>query len=65
MKFKSETLIQMAALVAKESKSVKYKVGCIIEKDSNIIASGCNGTTTGADNCCQVAQSNQWDMSGK
>ncbi|WP_272661339.1 deaminase [Providencia sp. PROV089] len=63
MKFKPETLMDIAFSIAKESKCVKYKIGCVIEKDGNIIATGCNGTPTGSRNCCQVANDKQWNMS--
>ncbi|EPG3568346.1 deaminase [Providencia rettgeri] len=62
MKFKPETLMDIAFSIAKESKCIKCKVGCVIEKDGSIIATGCNGTTTGARNCCQVGLMKDWDM---
>lgn len=63
MKFRPETLMNMAVLVSRESKCVKYQVGCVIEKDGRIIATGCNGTPAGALNCCDVSESKGWDMS--
>jgi dCMP deaminase len=36
------------------SKCVSHKVGCVIVKDDDIIATGYNGTPYGYPNCCEV-----------
>lgn len=46
--------IQIAELISKFSKCRSKQVGCIIVKDRRIIASGCNGTPSGAINCCDI-----------
>jgi dCMP deaminase len=46
--------MDIAHRVAKESYCERKKVGAILVKDNrNIIAYGYNGTTSGADNCCE------------
>lgn len=46
--------INIANEIAKFSKCRAKQVGCIIVKDRRIISSGCNGTPTGAVNCCEI-----------
>lgn len=45
--------------IAKFSKCRSKQVGCIIVKDRKIISSGCNGTPTGAVNCCDIFDPNR------
>ncbi|QXN70143.1 putative dCMP deaminase [Bacillus phage vB_BspM_Internexus] len=44
--------MDIAKRVAIESKCAAKQVGCIIEKDTNILAVGINGTASGKENCC-------------
>lgn len=46
--------MNMALEYAKFSKCQSIKVGCLIVKDRRIISSGCNGTPSGAVNCCEL-----------
>lgn len=52
--------MQLAYLVAQESKCISWKVGAIISKDERIISTGYNGTPAGQANCCEVAEENGW-----
>lgn len=52
--------MQLAYIVAQESKCVSWKVGAIIVKDERIITTGYNGTPAGQLNCCDVAYDNNW-----
>tara|TARA_R110002051_G_scaffold11808_6_gene42569 strand:+ start:756 stop:1187 length:432 start_codon:yes stop_codon:yes gene_type:complete len=47
------TYMSMAQVLAKLSHAVKRKVGCLIVKDTQIIAEGYNGTPRGFDNKCE------------
>ena len=47
----SQTYMQIAYLIAKNSKCVSWKVGALIEKDGRIISTGFNGTPAGQVNC--------------
>lgn len=47
------TLMNIAHIVAKESKCIRAKVGAVIVKNKRIIATGYNGTPSGTDNCCE------------
>lgn len=49
-----KVFINIANEIAKFSKCRAKQVGCIIVKDRRIISSGCNGTPTGAINCCDI-----------
>jgi len=53
--------INIAKEIAKFSKCQSKQVGCIIVKDGRIISSGCNGTPSGAINCCDVFDKNKLD----
>jgi dCMP deaminase len=46
--------MEMAERAAQESKCAARKVGCLIVKDSNILAVGINGTMPGETNCCDL-----------
>ena len=45
--------MRMAEELAKLSYAERKKVGCLIVKDTQIIAEGYNGTPTGFDNACE------------
>lgn len=57
--------MQMAFIVAQESKCVSWKVGALIVKDTRIISMGYNGTPTKHKNCCDHAEDNDWLEDGK
>ena len=46
--------LNIASEIAKFSKCVSKQVGCVIVRDKRIISSGCNGSPSGAVNCCDV-----------
>ena len=48
-----QTYMRMAEELAKLSYAERKKVGCLIVKDTQIIAEGYNGTPTGFDNACE------------
>ena len=48
-----QTYMRMAKELAKLSYAERKKVGCLIVKDTQIIAEGYNGTPTGFDNACE------------
>lgn len=48
---KESTFIEIAKVIAKESKFVSLQVGSVIVKDSRIISMGYNGTISGSLNC--------------
>ena len=48
-----KTYMRMAEELAKLSYAERKKVGCLIVKDTQIIAEGYNGTPTGFDNDCE------------
>lgn len=48
-----KTYLDMAEVLSKLSYAEKAKVGCLIVKDTHIIAEGINGTPAGFDNCCE------------
>jgi len=50
---KDRTFMDIARLIAKESKAKKRQVGAIIVKNNSIIAVGYNGTPSGHDNTCE------------
>lgn len=50
---KDRTFMDIARLIANESKAKKRQVGAIIVKDNNILAVGYNGTPSGHDNTCE------------
>ncbi|QHJ78827.1 MAG: hypothetical protein [Caudoviricetes sp.] len=52
--------MQLAYIVAQESKCVSWKVGAIISKDERIISTGYNGTPAGQPNCRDVAEDKGW-----
>lgn len=54
------TLMQIAFLVARESKCVSHQVGAVISKDGRIIATGINGTKSGLVNCCDHSMQQGW-----
>lgn len=45
--------MEMAEALGKRSYATRKKVGCLIVKDTHIIAEGLNGTPKGFDNCCE------------
>lgn len=45
-------------VIAEQSYSRRYKVGCVIVKDDNIISFGYNGTPKDWDNNCEYEQGN-------
>jgi dCMP deaminase len=49
---KDEIFMEMAHSVAKMSKCVKYKVGCMLVHEGRVISIGYNGTPSGFINCC-------------
>jgi len=48
-----DVLMDSAFLWADLSTCNRRKVGCVIAKDSRILATGYNGTISGMDNCCE------------
>jgi len=44
----------MATQLAQLSHATRAKVGCLVVKDTHIIAEGYNGTPTGFDNKCEI-----------
>jgi dCMP deaminase len=48
-----QTYMNMAEELSKLSHAVRRKVGCLIVKDTHIIAEGINGTPRGFDNTCE------------
>ena len=48
-----KTYMNMAKELAKLSHAQRRKVGCLIVKDTHIIAEGINGTPRGFDNSCE------------
>ena len=48
-----KTYMNMAGELAKLSHAQRRKVGCLIVKDTHIIAEGINGTPRGFDNSCE------------
>jgi dCMP deaminase len=48
-----DVLMNSAFLWANLSTCNRRKVGCVITKDSRILATGYNGTISGMDNCCE------------
>lgn len=48
---KESTFIEIAKVIAKESKCVSLQVGAVIVKDNRIISMGYNGTVSGSLNC--------------
>lgn len=59
---KATTFLQIAFIVAQESKCASWKVGAVIEKNDRIIATGYNGTPSGQENCCDVAVDRGWGV---
>lgn len=57
---KASTYMQIAFLVAQESKCCSWKVGSVIEKGGRIISTGYNGSPAGSINCCDHAEDNGW-----
>lgn len=49
-----KVFLAIAELISKFSKCRAKQVGCIIVKDRRIVASGCNGSPSGAVNCCDI-----------
>ena len=47
------TYLEIAELIASQSKATKLKVGAVIVKDSNIISFSYNGTPPGTCNICE------------
>lgn len=63
---KAQTYMQIAYLIAQNSKCVSWKVGALIEKDGRIISTGYNGTPKGQCNCSTHAKAQGWvDEEGK
>lgn len=50
--------MNIADEISKFSKCVSKQVGCVIVRDGRIISSGCNGTPSGAINCCELFDRN-------
>ncbi len=50
-----QTYMKIANLLAGDSHCERLKVGCVIVKDNNIIASACNGTLENRNNCCEIS----------
>jgi dCMP deaminase len=47
--------LEMAETLGKRSYATRKKVGCLVVKDTHIIAEGMNGTPKGFDNCCEYS----------
>ena len=54
------TFMQIAYIIAQQSKCVSHKVGALIVVDGRIISTGYNGTPVGSCNCNEHAKSNSW-----
>ena len=54
--FQDEIFMNIAKEVAKMSKCISYKVGCVLVKDRRIISTGYNGTPAGFCNCDEYFQ---------
>ena len=52
--------MQIAFLVAQESKCASWSVGVVIEKNDRIIATGYNGSPAGNVNCCDHCIDQGW-----
>tara|TARA_R110002020_G_scaffold163895_7_gene350150 strand:+ start:2703 stop:3146 length:444 start_codon:yes stop_codon:yes gene_type:complete len=50
-----QVYLNMAECLSKLSHAERRKVGCLIVKDTQIIAEGYNGTPTGFDNSCEYS----------
>lgn len=61
---RSTTFMQIAFLIAQESKCCSWRVGAVIEKNDRIIATGYNGTPSGQPNCCDIAHDKGWTEEG-
>lgn len=48
--------MRIAEVTAELSYAVRLKVGCVIVKESKILATGYNGTPTGWDNTCETVE---------
>ena len=48
-----QTYMDMASVLATLSHAQRKKVGCLVVKDTQIIAEGYNGTPSGFDNACE------------
>jgi dCMP deaminase len=46
-------LIQVAKIIATQSKATRLQVGAVIAIDGRIVSTGFNGTPMGADNACE------------
>lgn len=57
---KHSTFLNIARLIASESKCVSWQVGAVIVKDDRIISTGYNGTRSGAENCCDHSLKQGW-----
>ena len=57
---KATTFMQIAYLVAQNSKCCSWKVGAVIEKGGRIISTGYNGSPAGGKNCCDHAEEQGW-----
>jgi len=56
----NESWIKIADEIGSNSYAKRAKVGAIIVKDGNIVSIGYNGTVSGADNSCEVWDSNKF-----
>lgn len=54
------TYLKFAEAVAKHSKAIKARVGCVIVKGEQVIATGYNGTPPGWSNICEDRVSDGW-----
>ena len=52
-----QIFINIALEIAKFSKCQSKQVGCVIVRNRRIISSGCNGSPSGAVNCCEIFDS--------
>lgn len=61
----SNTYMNIAHEIAEHSKCAAKKVGCILVRDGNILATGVNGTFPKAKNCCDMFRKKNgvWYMS--
>ncbi len=49
-----QIFVQITELIAKRSTCIRLQVGAIIVKENRIISMGFNGSTSGAEHCCDI-----------
>ena len=57
------TYMNVARVIARESKCVRKQVGAVFVRDNRILVTGYNGTPQGEPNCCDVNPINHHEWS--